>query len=602
MSDYITDDIDVIAKADCLNYIIDELKAMHYDVNYGKINNEDIQIAYKAKQRRHANYYLEDHDINELDEELKKLPHPTRVEVIKDKINRLKAQIEKIVSKYSPNYDLGDFTSNEFLEDIRHNVLRNTYPTTPFTPSDRDLIRRSLIYLHFKRKIDNYFELQQRHKKIVRHTKEILMKNINYNVDKNAPFYVKLFDDLYKHFTNLVDGKREKSLTIDERLKAAAKEHINAKRSKMTQTELENNYRVWWQSSKRTSSQLYKVYSDEYDLLNTNNIMKTSFNATSKFNRGIGYKTANKQNYLRKHNQELKNEPAPNVDYGRFPLKQNLKQYQLHVIAPRHSFIIDLMFENNVICYLVAVNINTRKLFVEPTNISEDDVSNKMKSTTAYLNALKKIMKKTTIKYIRADGEKAFDSINSRKFYANNGIEFQTVSRQMSKYPDFMQKLNMVKAITSEPSHSSLGIIDRVIRTIRDLAFNLKIGLIEPNAMEYIVNLYNNAPHNTLSKYAGMPITPNDVDNDEELERFIVRQLHQKNYNTATKLGYDIFPGTYVKVYNERSSMAKRRNEFEPGKFKVVGRKGPLFEIIDENSQKQNEPRYISRYKLSLGM
>ena len=97
MSDYITDDIDVIAKADCLNYIIDELKAMHYDVNYGKINNEDIQIAYKAKQRQHANYYLEDHDINELDEELKKLPHPTRVEVIKDKINRLKAQIEKIV-------------------------------------------------------------------------------------------------------------------------------------------------------------------------------------------------------------------------------------------------------------------------------------------------------------------------------------------------------------------------------------------------------------------------------------------------------------------------------------------------------------------------
>jgi len=602
MSDYITDDIDVIAKADCLNYIIDELKVMHYDVNYGKINNEDIQIAYEDKKRRHANYYLEDHDINELDEELKKLPHPTRAEVIKDKINRLKAQIEKIVSKYSPNYDLGDFTSNEFLELIRDSVLRNNYPTTPFTPSDRDLIRRSLIYLHFKQKIDNYFESQQRHKKIVRHTKEILMKNINYNVDKNAPYYVKLFDDLYKHFTNLVDGKREKSLTIDERLKAAAKEHINAKRPKMTQTELENNYRVWWQSSKRTSKQLYKVYSDEYDLLNTNNIMKTSFNATSTFNRGIGYKTANKQNYLRAHNQELKNEPAPNVDYGRFPLKQNLKQYQLHVIAPRHSFIIDLMFENNVICYLVAVNINTRKLFVEPTNISEDDVSNKMKSTTAYLNALKKIMKKTTIKYIRADGEKAFDSTNSRKFYASNGIEFQTVSRQMSKYPDFMQKLNMVKAITSEPSHSSLGIIDRVIRTIRDLAFNLKIGLIEPNAMEYIVNLYNNAPHNTLSKYAGMPITPNDVDNDEELERFIVRQLHQKNYNTATKLGYDIFPGTYVKVYNERSSMAKRRNEFEPGKFKVVGRKGPLFEIIDENSQKQNEPRYISRYKLSLGM
>jgi hypothetical protein len=42
-----------------------------------------------------------------------------------------------------------------------------------------------------------------------------------------------------------------------------------------------------------------------------------------------------------------------------------------------------------------------------------------------------------------------------------------------------------------------LSLIDRVTRTIRDIAFNLQFP-ITPRRMEYIVNLYNQVPH-TLS-------------------------------------------------------------------------------------------------------
>ena len=82
----------------------------------------------------------------------------------------------------------------------------------------------------------------------------------------------------------------------------------------------------------------------------------------------------------------------------------------------------------------------------------------------------------------------------------------------------------------TEPMHTSLAIIDRVTRTICDIAFNLKIGIIRLQAMKKIVDLYNNAPHKTLSKYAGFAVTPTMVQNDEKLESYIVRKIMQHNY------------------------------------------------------------------------
>ena len=54
------------------------------------------------------------------------------------------------------------------------------------------------------------------------------------------------------------------------------------------------------------------------------------------------------------------------ISTSKFPFKDN-KRFYLHTIAPKGTFIIDLMFENRQFCYLIAINVNTRKLWVEPT-------------------------------------------------------------------------------------------------------------------------------------------------------------------------------------------------------------------------------------------
>ena len=347
-----------------------------------------------------------------------------------------------------------------------------------------------------------------------------------------------------------------------------------------------------------TREQLYQYYLEQRNQY----FKRTSFKIPN-YNPKVPIE---KYNYNYKELTKLKDDP------NYFPLKQNLKKYSLHSVAPRYSYIIDLMFENRKYCYLVAININTRKLWVEPTNVKinvtnadEDDekieyrIIDQMKSSTLFIDALQQMIAKgMKIKYLKGDGEKAFDSDTAKRFYEDKGIEWTPVKmRQQTQYPDYMNELNMVKKLKNktEPNHTSLGLIDRVIRTIRDIAYNLKEGVITPPIMQFIVHCYNNTPHITLSKYAGYKVTPNDVDNNEELERFIVRKIQQENYDTTSHPGFDIPINEEVVVYNVPTSMAKRRTVIEPGNWIINQRLGNIYEIVDADN---NNKKLVSRYKI----
>ena len=348
------------------------------------------------------------------------------------------------------------------------------------------------------------------------------------------------------------------------------------------------------------------------------------------FNKIIGYKGLNKRKTLIKSNygniQTIKLTNDAMTSINSFPLKEN-KQYFLHTIAPEYSYIMDLMFENKEFCYLVLININTRKLWVEETSfnipLKEDEtdeqftkrakelIKNNKKSTENIKQALENILTRmnkenTTIKHLRSDGESAFKSeLMKNTFYKDNDIDFHEVRREpTTKYPEFMYGNHMVKTIRNEkknewktePKHSSLALIDRAIRTIRDIAFNMRAPIINPDVMKIIVWQYNNAPHSTLSKYAGQPVSPNEVDQNKDLEKFIVKRIQQDNFNIMMSKGFDLNEGTKVKVFNEKNRMMKRRSNIEPGKFEVIRRKGPLFELIDENTGKT---QIKSRYQIS---
>jgi len=611
MTEYITEKIENLFESVCLNHVIEQLIKSEYDVEYYKIKPGD-ELKYKDEIRYKKQRIIEKEKLGygkiEFDE----------TKYIQDqKYRKFRNIIQQILYEFA---DFFKFVGNRFIESIITNnqyiqliikhVLLNKLPYKKKSDEVIELIKKSYLYNEYKKKIDELIKKEKRiNKTLIQHQKNVLIDLIRYPTDESR-YYVKIFDDLYDYYKDTIANKRKPRIEIDDRLKNFAIEDIENERPKMNIDEFIDKTYIWWEGSKRRNEELYKIYSDEYDRLNPNNIISTSFNEESFFNKGIGYKSQNKIKHLLK-NENIKNyHKSPEKNY--FPLKQNQKSFSLHTIAPKDSYLIDLMFENKIICYLVCININTRKLWVELTNMTEEDIENEenkneikdeqrlkkiqQKTTSAYINALKKIMKKTSIKYLKGDGEPAFKSKNAENLYKTKGInknnenKFIEVNRQITKYPEFMKDLNMVKSIKSEPTHSTLGIIDRVIRTIRDIAYNLGFGIITPKRMEYIVDLYNNAPHDTLTKYAGQPVSPNDVDNDEKLERFIVRRIQQENFNIISQYGFDIEPGEEVIVYNERNQMAKRRNEIEPEIMKVKERKGALYVL--------NDGREISRTKI----
>ena len=341
----------------------------------------------------------------------------------------------------------------------------------------------------------------------------------------------------------------------------------------------------------KTFQKAYQEYKNIFNNIPENTIIYRP----TQFTNISGFRSKNKVKAL----QSLKPELKTNTDQpSSFPLKENKKKYQLHKVAPRNTYLVDIMIVRDLY-YLVAINVNTRYLFVKLTNlqVSEDEYSKEdRKSTVGYLNALRALMDKgMEIKYLQGDGEKAFNSDESNQFYVDHEIEFLPIARQFKgAYPDFM-RFEQLASKTTTPLHSSLGIIDRVIRTLRDMAYNMKISLITPNIMEELVYQYNNAPHKTLSKFAGFPVSPQQVQDDPELEGFIVRRICQENYNIKNSPGFILENDTNVKVYNRTDNMMKRRTKIQPGQFVVKGFDKGLFDVegkINGKNSIQKLPRY----------
>ena len=318
-----------------------------------------------------------------------------------------------------------------------------------------------------------------------------------------------------------------------------------------------------------------------------------------------GYKGLDKIKSLNEHYGKEYVEPKEQIT-NYFPLKRNMKNYTLHKVRPRNSWLIDLM-KSGKIYYLLAINVNTRYLLAEPTNATIEEskdadgivtVSNSVKNEKICADVMQKLINHGwEPKYIESDGEGGFSSdYVKRVIYERYNIKYQQVRRQKKTvYPSFMKDESKKWNKKTEPIHGSLGIIDRVTRTIRDMAYNMKIGVILPPDMKKIVEYYNNAPHKGLSKYAGFSVTPSMVQNDSNLEEWIVRKIMQKNYEIMNRKGFKLNSGTNVKVYNEKDSLSKRRTVIQPGEFIIDGFNKGLFKVKNKTD---NSIQLIPRYKL----
>ena len=295
------------------------------------------------------------------------------------------------------------------------------------------------------------------------------------------------------------------------------------------------------------------------------------------------------------------------LNYNNYDVKKSLKKYGLKTYSTyRYSYIGDLFFEGDIAAFLLLININTRYAYayqlgkIESNKILSNPVKDydkysiayftkNRKSADAIIDAFKIHIKQHKINILRFDNEQAIKSNKFQKFLKDNNILFQSTIKDM---------------------HTSLALLDRLCRTIRDIAFNLNLrGIYNQQAMDLILYYYNNTSHDTLSKliFNSNPslkqlypagITPNDAENNVELENEYVKACINYNYKIMLQDDFKLNPGDIVKVQfnpSGASKFTKKRAYLDKTDYIVDAYLGNMLKL---HNSKTNEIVYKPRYQV----
>jgi hypothetical protein len=177
---------------------------------------------------------------------------------------------------------------------------------------------------------------------------------------------------------------------------------------------------------------------------------------------------------------------------------------------------------------------------------------------------------------LSSDEEKAFTDHDTVRLLTNNRV---------SMY------------IVTEKHHPSLGIIDRFIRTIRDMHQPTYLDKkqsheqywkqIDIQTMHKLLNQYNN-------KYqAGINCRPIDMFNNADVEReYIWRNIDRQDERELIK-DFRLKNGTYVKVRLERHSLiGKKRSQYSKECYIIKGTNGNLYNVYAEDGSSRSLPRW----------
>ena len=205
--------------------------------------------------------------------------------------------------------------------------------------------------------------------------------------------------------------------------------------------------------------------------------------------------------------------------------------------------------------FLIFINVNTRKLYAYP--MKRKDTQSVLKALTAFITEVKQVSSLTS------DEDRSYVNPTITSFLIKHQIDHQT---------------------TFKNDHHRLGIINRVIKTLRDM--NGTNRDFTESSMMQLVKAYNNTVHSSTR------MKPNDMNKDEEMK--YINQKQRITDSLSNK--YNLKPGDIVRVINDRTAMGKKRTNVSNG-YVVDSKQGNKYII----KAKDNSATLMPRYKLIKG-
>ena len=218
-----------------------------------------------------------------------------------------------------------------------------------------------------------------------------------------------------------------------------------------------------------------------------------------------------------------------------------------------HAFQMDTFINNKQAGgtnYLMFINVNTRKAYAFPM---------KGKGSSEVIKALNQFVKhEPDCISLLTDQDKA---------YLSNEVL------------DWMRSHNIVYKTTTDEDHNKLGIINRFMRTVRDMASKKGItSNISPNAMKDILESYNDIPHKGIDYKS-----PNEFTEQDEQE-YIRRQDNINPYSFSS--------GDRVRLILDKQPLQKHRTNLSTESYIVNSRVGNQFLIESKDKSVDTVPGY----------
>ena len=270
---------------------------------------------------------------------------------------------------------------------------------------------------------------------------------------------------------------------------------------------------------------------------------------------GIGNKTTFIKKVRERH-PEIKvkdiNEYLKNQEVSQINTSIN-KTYQYKITAPPHTFQIDIFWwkrGETLIPILLLVDILSRKAwaYVLTKSKKEKRAEVSVKTLEEFKNEVGKINGLT--------GDNEFSSAAIRKFCEDNNIRLDT-------------------SVAKEEHISNgnkLGIIDRLVRTLRELIekYYDVTGYRTDNikdVIKSIIDTYNNNSHRTLKNK-----TPNQVYKDNDAQT--ARHLNDTAHNQAIYKSVPFNDGEKVRILEEKGKFDKGKQKFSKEIYTIDKKEG----------------------------
>jgi hypothetical protein len=222
--------------------------------------------------------------------------------------------------------------------------------------------------------------------------------------------------------------------------------------------------------------------------------------------------------------------------------------------------------------YFVAINVNTKYGYAYP--MQHKNEAEILRVLNIWEDDVKKV----------GPGKLAFISADEEPGWNTDGVEQWLKDRKIQS-----------KLIPSD-RHSALGVVDRFVRTLRDMNIRTEKGKKETNDRKYrdftpkrmnkILDIYNHSIHSTIQ------MTPLEMENDTEKQKeYIIKKVYEaEGREKITDLNLKV--GSWVRFMIPREFSKKRRYQVSPDIVQIARKEGHAYVLMAKDGSTATMARW----------